>query len=291
MNNILLGLVPALMWGIQPLVMTKIGGKPSNQQMGMVMGTFLFAIVVFMFRRPEEWTANLIISCVLCGLIWSFGQINQIKSFPMIGVSRAVPISTGTQLIGTSLVGVLYFKEWDTAFKLIIGFLAIIIIIVGVACTAFQEKKGQGGGTQQLDMKKGVITLLMSSAAFVLYAVIPRVAGISGWDALFPQAIAMFAGTIFFCKLEKGSHIWSAKSFQNILTGFAFAIANLTMMLSNERNGVAVGFTLSQMNVIVATIGGLLILRETKTRLELKYVLGGLLLVACGGIAIGLTKL
>ncbi|MDF2921636.1 MAG: glucose transporter GlcU [Paenibacillaceae bacterium] len=198
------------------MVMTKIGGKPSNQQMGMVMGALLFAIVVFIFKRPEEWTPNLIISCILCGLIWSFGQ---------------------------------------------------------------------------LDMKKGVITLLMSSAALVCYAVIPRVAGISGWDALFPQAIAMFAGTIFLYKLEKGSHIWSKKSFQNILTGFAFAIANLTMMLSNERNGVAVGYTLSQMNVIVATIGGLLILRETKTRLELKYVLGGLLLVACGGIAIGLTKL
>lgn len=290
MGNILLGLIPALTWGIQPVIMTKIGGKPSNQQMGMVMGTMLFAIIVFIFRRPEEWTPNLVISCILCGLIWSFGQINQIKSFPMIGVSRAVPISTGTQLIGTSLVGVLYFREWDTTMKLVMGFSAIIVIIVGVSFTAFQERKGREN-EQLLDMKRGIITLLMSSAAFVCYAVIPRVAGINGWDALFPQAIAMFAGTVFFCKMEKDTNIWGRKSFQNILTGFAFAIANLTVMLSNERNGVAVGFTLSQMNVIVATLGGLLILRETKTKLELKYILGGLLLVACGGIVIGLTKL
>jgi glucose uptake protein len=61
-------------------------------------------------------------------------------------------------------------------------------------------------------------------------------------------------------------------------------------MLSNEANGVALGFTLSQMNVIVATLGGMFILHETKTTKETKYTLGGLILVVAGGILIGLTK-
>lgn len=139
-------------------------------------------------------------------------------------------------------------------------------------------------------MKKGVIILLMSSAAFVLYAVIPRVAGINEWDAVFPQAIGMFLGSIIFCSFEKQLDIFGAKSFQNIITGFFFAVANVTMMLSNEVNGVALGFTLSQMNVIVSTLGGMLILHETKTSKETRYTLDGLLLVVAGGLLIGLTK-
>ncbi|MGX7195778.1 GRP family sugar transporter [Enterococcus olivae] len=288
MWNILLGLVPALMWGVQPLVMQKIGGKATNQQMGMSMGALIFSIGVMIFHRPDAWSINLIIASLLCGIVWSFGQINQIKSFHIIGVSRAMPISTGTQLIGTSLVGVLYFHEWTRTMQFVLGISALVLFILGVTLTAFQEKAEEVSG--KVDMKKGVIILLMSSAAFVLYAVIPRVAGINGWDAVFPQAIGMFLGSMLFCSFEKKPDTFGKKSFQNILTGLFFAVANVTMMLSNEANGVALGFTLSQMNVIVSTIGGMLILHEVKTAKETKYTLGGLILVVAGGILIGLTK-
>lgn len=66
--------------------------------------------------------------------------------------------------------------------------------------------------------------------------------------------------------------------------------ANLTVMLSNEMNGLAVGWTLSQMNVIVATLGGLFILKEKKTKKEMAFVIAGMILIALGGILIGITK-
>lgn len=288
MGNILLGLVPALMWGLQPLVMQKIGGKATNQQMGMSMGTLLFSVGVLLFHQPAEWNANLIIASLLCGIFWSFGQINQIKSFHIIGVSRAMPISTGTQLLGTTLVGVLYFREWTQAMQFILGISALILIIAGVAFTAFQEREEKI--SSEIDMKRGMTILIVSSAGFVLYAVIPRIADINGWDAVFPQAIGMFIGSILFCSFEKKPKIFGRKSFQNILTGLFFAVANVTIMLSNEANGVALGFTLSQMNVVVSTVGGLVILHETKTSKELKYTLSGLILVLAGGILIGMTK-
>ncbi|AYW44775.1 GRP family sugar transporter [Tetragenococcus koreensis] len=288
MGNILLGLVPALMWGLQPLVMQKIGGKATNQQMGMSMGTLLFSVGVLLFHQPTEWSANLIIASLLCGIFWSFGQINQIKSFHIIGVSRAMPISTGTQLLGTTLVGVLYFREWTQAMQFVLGISALVLIVAGVAFTAFQEKEEKIGS--EINMKRGMTILIVSSAGFVLYAVIPRIADINGWDAVFPQAIGMFIGSILFCSFEKRPEIFGRKSFQNILTGLFFAVANVTIMLSNEANGVALGFTLSQMNVVVSTVGGLVVLHETKTSKELKYTLGGLILVLAGGILIGMTK-
>ena len=54
-------------------------------------------------------------------------------------------------------------------------------------------------------------------------------------------------------------------------------------------NGIATGFTLSQMNVVLATLGSIYILGEKKTRKEMRHVLTGLALVVAGGIMIGLN--
>ena len=42
--NILIGLIPALFWGILPLCVSKIGGKPTQQIMGTTMGVLLMGI-------------------------------------------------------------------------------------------------------------------------------------------------------------------------------------------------------------------------------------------------------
>ena len=61
------------------------------------------------------------------------------------------------------------------------------------------------------------------------------------------------------------------------------------LLLSAYRNGIATGFTLSQMNVVLATLGSIYILGEKKTRKEMRHVLTGLSLVVAGGIMIGLN--
>lgn len=61
-------------------------------------------------------------------------------------------------------------------------------------------------------------------------------------------------------------------------------------MISNVLNGLSVGFTLTQMNVVIATICGILILKEEKTKKEMIYVVIGLILVVLGGVFIGITK-
>lgn len=53
-------------------------------------------------------------------------------------------------------------------------------------------------------MKKGIITLLISSVGYVGYVVITRWFDISGWDAILPQAIGMVvAGLLFSIKSEE----------------------------------------------------------------------------------------
>lgn len=288
MGNILLALVPAVMWGIQPLILQTIGGKTSNQQMGMSLGALIFSIGVLFFHQPV-WSWHLILASFVCGLAWAFGQITQIESFHIIGVSAAMPISTGMQLIGVTLFGIFYFHEWTSTMDYVYGISALIVIILGVFFTAYREK-GDNSGKQGV-MQRGLFVLVLSTIGQVTYNVIPRMADLNGWDVLFPQGIGMAIGAMAFSFFfDKKPELFSKKSFQNIAAGAAFAIGNIGILLSNKVNGVAVGFTLSQMNVIVNTLGGLILLKESRTSKELKLTIGGLILVAAGGILIGLTK-
>ena len=103
---ILLALVPAFGWGFQGIVMQKVGGTTANKQMGMVLTTLLFGIVVLIFH-PINWSWTLIAAAAINGIPWSIAQILQIKSFDYLGVARAMPLSTGMQLVFTTLLGAL----------------------------------------------------------------------------------------------------------------------------------------------------------------------------------------
>lgn len=44
--NILLALVPAIFWGIMPLIVSKIGGTPVQQILGTTFGTLLLQVLM-----------------------------------------------------------------------------------------------------------------------------------------------------------------------------------------------------------------------------------------------------
>ncbi|AGH50416.1 glucose uptake protein [Sphingomonas sp. MM-1] len=282
--DILIALVPALFWGILPVLVAWTGGRPIQQILGTTLGTLIAAVVVVLIVRPQIGPAALLFGA-LSGACWAFGQFNQYRAYGQIGVSQALPISTGLQLLGTSLVGVLLLGEWPTAGERLLGGLAIAIIIVGIFLTTRHEDATRGG-----DMKAGMTTLLISSLGYVGYSYFPRVRDLDGWSAFLPQAIGMFAMSVLLSLFARGDRPWSIKTVHNLGAGLVFAIAALAYLVSAQRNGVATGFALSQMNVVIATLGGIFIVGEKKTHREMVLILAGLALVVGGGILIGLNR-
>ena len=146
--------------------MQKVGGTTANKQMGMVLTTLLFGIVVLIFH-PINWSWTLIAAAAINGIPWSIAQILQIKSFDYLGVARAMPLSTGMQLVFTTLLGALFFHEWTHGWQFGFGICALVVIIVGVACTAFQEKSEDKGPS---NLKRGLLITLISSLLYTSYA-------------------------------------------------------------------------------------------------------------------------
>ncbi|MEG0372360.1 MAG: GRP family sugar transporter, partial [Enterococcus sp.] len=54
--------------------------------------------------------------------------------------------------------------------------------------------------------------------------------------------------------------------------------------------GLAIGFSLSQMGIIISTLGGIFLLGEHKTKKEMYYVIIGCLLIILGGVVLGYMK-
>lgn len=285
--NVLIGLIPALTWGILPLVVTKIGGKSINQILGTTFGTLIASIIVWFFVRPEITTAQFL-NTILSGAFWGIGQYLQYMAFKRIGVSKAMPISTGLQLVGTSILGVFAFGEWSATMDLLLGFSALILIIVGIIFTTIQGTETQDSSAKKLS--PWIITLIftVSTLGYIGYSALPRIANVSGWQGFLPQALGMATISVIISLVTSNANALKEKvTWINLISGFIFSIAALTYLISAQKNGVATGFTLSQMNVVIATLGGIFILKEKKSHKGFAWTITGLVLVTIGGIMIG----
>jgi len=286
--NLLIGLLPMIGWGLFPILTGKFGGKPVNQILGATYGTLIFAIIVAIVHQTPFLTGKALLFTFLSGVCWSAGQILVFYAFSEMGVSRTMPVSTGFQLVGASLWSVIVLGEWATGQAKLIGFSAIILIIFGVWLTTYSQEKlpKEDGG---MNTVKGVLLVACAEIGYLGYSAFPQSVKVSGFSAFLPQALGMAVVATVFAIATKSNRATkpfkTKSSYTNIISGLFFAFAALTYLISARPsvNGLATGFILSQMNVVIATLGGIYVLHEKKTKKEMGFILTGLVLVVIAG--------
>ena len=80
----------------------------------MVIGLILLLTGHAQFDNP-----TVIIVGLISGAMWAFGQGTQLQSVNLVGVSKTMPISTGLQLVGTTLFSAIFLGEWVLDYKLL----------------------------------------------------------------------------------------------------------------------------------------------------------------------------
>ncbi|NIL34259.1 GRP family sugar transporter [Bacillus thuringiensis] len=283
--DILLAILPALFWGSIVLFNVKLGGGPYSQILGTTLGALVFSIGIYIFIKPVL-TPMVIIIGIISGLFWALGQANQLKSIDLIGVSKTMPISTGMQLVSTTLFGVIVFHEWSTTTSVVLGVLALLCILIGIILTSLQSKE-EKNDEQKGKFKKGIVMLLISTLGYLVYVVIIRLFGIDGWSALLPQAIGMVLGGIL---LTFKHQPFNKYAIRNIIPGLIWAAGNMFLFISQPRVGVATSFSLSQMGIVISTLGGIFILGEKKTKRQFIAIVIGIIFIIAAGIMLGIAK-
>lgn len=277
---ILIGLGPLIGWGLFPTIASKFGGKPVNQIIGATVGTLIFAIVFFVSTSHSFPTGMDLFFALLSGAGWSFGQIMTFKAFEYVGSSRAMPVTTAFQLLGASLWGVFALGNWPGVTNKIIGFIALIVILIGARMTVWDEHPE---ATNSKLLRKAVVILLIGEIGYWLYSAAPQATDIGGKAAFLPQAIGMVIVAVIYGLMNmKESNPFTMKvTWLQIISGFFFAFAALTYLISAQpnMNGLATGFVLSQTSVVLATLTGIYFLNQRKTSKEMLVTVIGLVLI------------
>ena len=281
--NYLFLFIPAIGWGLMPLFVA--GVKKSNiyhQIVGSVLGAFLFGVVVTLIKRPAFNMTSFLLAMV-AGAAWVVGQCGQYYSYSKISVSETMPLSTGLQLIGVPLVGVLIFGEWASTQAKLFGFLGILALVVGVAFTSLTDK-GTAEGNKQ-NQTSTMIILALTTLGYITSSSIPKALKGDGVMIFLGQTIGMMIATFIYLVATKQLKVLKEKeSYQVIPAGVIFAIAALSYIISVQMNGVNLAFVMSQLCVVISTLGGIVFLHEQKTQKGYIYTAIGLVLIVAGAV-------
>lgn len=280
-------LLPALGWGFMPIIAKLTNAKPINQLLGtttiaLLMGT-LFTLII---QPSYDW--HHLPAAFFSGCFWSAGQYLQFQSFQLLPVSEAMPISNGTQLIGTTFIAALFFNEWSNINMAAAGVGGILLIILGIYLTSYLEKQYQVQQSANVK-RKAIFCLLLSSLALTVYVTLPQAFQVSGAEVLFPQAIGMWLSSLVLAIVKRRETDWH-EARKNFRTGMAWSIANISLFLAIPILGVAKSFTFSQLAVLISIYAGLFILKTQKTRKELQMISIGAVLITAGILLIGSVK-
>ncbi|WP_341785489.1 ribose/proton symporter RbsU [Staphylococcus arlettae] len=277
---LLVGLGPLLGWGLFPTIASLYGGKPVNQIFGATVGTLIFAAVFALIQGMSLPTGMDLVFSLISGAGWAFGQIITFKAFALIGSSKAMPITTAFQLLGASLWGVFALGDWPGVTNKIIGFTALLVILIGARMTVWKETQES---QYSKNLKRAVILLLIGEIGYWAYSAAPQATDIGGMQAFLPQAMGMVIVAVVYVlmNLKHQNAFTESVSWKQIISGFFFAFAALTYLISAQpdMNGLATGFVLSQTSVVLATLTGIYFLKQKKTPKELVITIIGLVLI------------
>lgn len=274
----LIACIPILSFGLIPVIGTLIGGKPTEESMGIALGGFVFSLAVLLFRRPEM-SMHIFLLGFLSGVFWSIGSIGQFMGINYLGVARATPILNGGQIIGTSLLGVA-LGDWTSATAKMYGFLALACIIAGIFLTSYKQQDSNGIKPR---WKQGILINLMAALGFTAYVGILKYYNINGWSSIFPQSVGQITAIALASLLIFKSRPFTRFSLKNSVIGIIWGIGNIALLLSQVRLGLSVAYPVSQAAVIVSVFGGVFINHEHKTRKEWIFTATGIIVI-CGGL-------
>jgi glucose uptake protein len=292
MIGLVLALVPMIAWGSIIFVSSKIGGNADQQTLGMTFGAFVFALAVFIVRRPILDLTTIAIGLV-GGCLWALGQNGQFNAAKFMGVSVAGPLSSGSQLVIGSLIGVLAFGEWSKPIQFLLGTVALVILVIGFQYSSRKDPNAKAI-PQHHDLRKGLRSLAYSTFGYISYtvlfnnlaAIIFRVK-IDTLTVILPMSVGMMLGA---WAVSGGRIKLETVVFKNIPVGLMWGVGNVFMLLAAHQAGLAIAFSFSQLGVIISTIGGILFLGEKKTKLELRYIMIGTGLFVIGALLLAVVK-
>jgi glucose uptake protein len=284
MADVLLGVLYALIaaagWGSY-LVPMKKSGNPDPFRF-----VFFLSVGVLVFGTLTSLTAGFALSFsnigIATGMVWTVASISSMFAIRKLGLGKAAATWMSISVLVSFLCGILLLSEQLNL--LIIGVTGIILMISGVACVSLSRD----GDSK----KSGFALTLVSGLIFGVHLVPMRMAGITPSEMLFPMSLGIFFGSSMALAARMAYGKYERMKFENggLFSGIIWSVANFFSLMAIANVGLSIGFPLSQMSLLVATIWGVFYFREAKGKSQKIRILAGALLMLFGVFALAFSK-
>lgn len=280
--NIALALIPSVLWGVMALLLGAFPTDPRRQNTMVLLGAGTGSILAALLLGAP-WYGRSLVWGIVCGLMWTGGQIFMLRAYMAWGVALTQPLTSAMQLSINAMLGIVLFGEWRAPGAMPLGLAALLLISIGGTACSWQEKAGAGPGPDAAARRRGLISTTITSVLYGSYASVLREVEVPSEHALGPMGIGVLLGAVLtMVVLPRREPIAGPRRLPAFGAGAVWCLGNALMLWATGKVGVATGFTLSQLGFIVATLGALLILHEHRSRKELKATAAGIVVALLG---------
>ena len=286
LQSIAIGLIPAVMWGIAPPLMTKYAkGGAYIQMLGTMTGVFLISVLLVLTHGFKAMSVADSLLAVASGAMWPIGMYGQFAANMKIGVSRTFPVSAGLQIAGNALIGWIVLGEWSTVQQIGMGLCGVLLILAGIMLGNVAPQKQKKAAPGEL---AALILLAATTVGYWLYALLPKyIPDTDAYSTQLLQAAGMILSAVLitrFCGKRKLTDIHVGELGCASVIGLLYGIASFAYLISLRENGLVRGNLLGQLNLVIATLIGMYILKEKQPVSKARSWLGMVLILA--GVAV-----
>lgn len=278
MTNIgfLAALGAALCWGTYLVPFKK---SPSSNliqfQALMTAGVFLFAVVI---SPILGYSVNFNTYAILAGAMWASANIISLIAVADLGISKAMPVWVSLVILTSFLWGVMFFHELPAG--LLIGFIGIILIILGVILV------GSTGKAESRNTKRGLLLAIASGIIFGSMFVPIKFTNLSPQISFLPMSFGIMLTGLMIALFGKVK-LRNEAVFASFLSGGLWSLGNLLAISAVSLIGLSKGFPMTQSAVLIAVCWGLFYFKEITGQREKMQVLIGAVILIAGIITLG----
>jgi len=257
-------LLTILFFGSWPVPTKTLKIDPIVQSFWLTVGHCILSLSIFLFVI-EPISISQMVFPFIGGVLWAIGITAGYVAIKHLGISRAVAVWMPVIIIVSVLWGLVYFGEITalSVQKLILNFVAVVCLISAAVTVVLSTKTEQ----KSLNVPIGVFAAITLGIFHGSFFVPMRVSALPVFVTFVPFTVGMVLTMTFFVLYKRISVIYELKAVARmLLSGLLVGAGNYTAVLTTNYLGVAQGYPLTQMAIIVNTLWGMFFFKEVTTR-------------------------
>jgi len=285
--GIILALLAAIFWGSINVPVLKLKESSFIINTFSTTAAFLIAFAVYFVTLPVIKVETFIYG-LISGILWSIASTLVLMSMKKIGIGKVAAITASTQIIIASVFGILIFNEIINKglTNLFVASLGILFVIIGIyTVSSINEKKNDKFN------KTGLILAFISGIVFSFHILPIRFAQADPLAIILPMTFGMCSTAwILVILIEKEVKTTLLAIKRSMFSGSIWLIGNYLDFFAISMIGLAKGFSLGQLLVLVSTLWSVFYFREFMKKRNILLLMISAVIIILGAVLLAFAK-